>query len=227
MSRWWVVLCLALVFPGGLVAQEKAAEEGDPQGEYVIGVGDRIRISYSQGVSFDDPGKMVEVMVPAGSDGKVLIPLVGKVTVVGRSPKEIEDALRRELSRYVEDPQVYVEVLDYQSLTGILLGATIQQGVFPLLPNTTVAQFISSNGGITPAADLSRVSVLRQDGELVLLDLEGFFVRGVVTQDILMQPGDRVFVPQRDVGLLERTVRVVQLVGLVLQSVILVVVLSN
>lgn len=225
MKRWTGIALSLLLILSIASAQNLNGSDAVSNAEYAIGVGDQIRITYYQGVSFDDPGKVVETTV--GEEGKVLVPLIGKVQVVGRTPNEIQTELLQQLRKYVESPQVFVEVLDYQSITALLFGSTMSQGVFPLLPNTTATQFIAQHGGVPGSSDLERVSVLRANGELVLLDLRSFFEEGVITQDIVLQSGDRVFVPWKEPTWLERTARVVQLVSLVLQTVILIIVLGS
>ncbi|MCB2198469.1 polysaccharide export protein [bacterium] len=224
--KWWrggLLLVLLLAGSTTVLAQDTAGDGGSI--EYVIGIGDRVRISYYQGVSFEDVGKVIETDV--GEEGKVLVPLLGKVQVAGLTPSEIQRNIKRDLTRYIEEPQVFVEVLDYRSLTAVLVGACVQQGVFALVPNMAASEFIAANGGIQPNADLENVSLLRSNGELIRLDLRSFFQNGVATQDILMQPGDRVFIPFKPISWLEKTSRVVQLVGLVLQTVILIAVLGG
>ena len=223
--KWWRggLLLLLLLMCSAAPAQNMVGDEGSV--EYVIGIGDRIRISYYQGVSFEDVGKEIETDV--NEDGKVLVPLIGKVQVAGLTPTEIQLTIKRELTRYIENPQVFVEVVDYRSLTAALVGACTVQGVYALVPNMAASEFIAANGGVLGDADLENVSVLRRNGELIKLDLRSFFEDGVASQDILMQPGDRIFIPQKPTPWLERVSRVVQLVSLVLQTVILIVVLGR
>lgn len=224
--KWWrggLLLVLLLVGSTQLLAQDTSGDGGTI--EYVIGIGDRVRISYYQGIAFEDVGKEIETDV--GEEGKVLVPLIGKVQVAGLTPTEIQRNIKRELTRYIENPQVFVEVIDYRSLTAVMVGACVQQGVYALIPNMAASQFIAANGGVQPNADLENVSVLRRNGELIRLDLRSFFQDGVASQDILMQPGDRVFIPFKPESWLVKTSRVVQLVSLVLQTVILIVVLGS
>ena len=225
MKQWAWVLLGVLLLMGVSTAQVMDSTATGEIGEYVIGVGDRIRISYYQGITFDDPGKVVETTV--GEEGQVLIPLLGKIPVINRTPNEIQNEIRNKLTRFIENPQVFVEVLDYQSVTALLIGATNVQGIFPLLPNMTATQFIAAHGGVREISNLEKVTVLRSNGEMILLDLKSFFENGAVSQDVLLQPGDRVFIPWKEPSWLERATRIIQVVSLVLQTVILIVVLGG
>lgn len=232
--RWWTGVLLGVLLGTGVAVAQTSPSDAPAkadtttlvtQGQYVLGVGDRLRVTYYQDVSFDETAKVTETRI--GEDGTILLPLVGRINAAGKTPDEIQNEVHKRLSRYIESPVVYVEVLDYQSLSAILLGATVNQGLFPIAPNMTITQFLAANSGIAPNGDFERVSVLRGNGDRILLNLSSYFESGVTSQDILMQPGDVVFVPYKTEPLLTRISRALQIVILILQSIILAIVLTS
>ena len=66
------------------------------------------------------------------------------------------------------DPQVTVIVTTINSQRVYILGEVTRAGAYPLLPNMTVLQALSSAGGFTQYANLKKIYVLRvEDGKQI------------------------------------------------------------
>ena len=68
-------------------------------------------------------------------------------------------------------------------------------GFYPITEPIRLLDFIISAGGVTPAADTTRVKVVRQTGDIIECDLNEVIFKQDETQNILLQPGDRIFIP--------------------------------
>src|SRR5205085_1631072 len=74
------------------------------------------------------------------------------------------------LKKYMNGPQVTVSVSEINSRRIYVTGEVTRAGAFPLLPNMTVLQALSSSGGFTQFAKLKNIYVLRiEDGKQVKL----------------------------------------------------------
>jgi len=63
--------------------------------------------------------------------GNIYFPLVGEISVVGRSMQQVREKLTKELSRYIEDPQVSVRVTAFRSQR-IYITNNLDAGGIPL-----------------------------------------------------------------------------------------------
>jgi polysaccharide export outer membrane protein len=159
--------------------------------EYKIGPQDVLRI---------DVWKEAEVsrVVPVRPDGKISLPLLNDVQAAGLTPMQLSGLIADGLKKYMNDPQVTVSVSEINSRRIYVTGEVTRAGAFPLLPNMTVLQALSSSGGFTQFAKLKNIYVLRtEDGKQVKLP---FNYKDAVNgkkpeQNVLLQSGDVIVVP--------------------------------
>jgi polysaccharide export outer membrane protein len=159
--------------------------------EYKIGPQDILRV---------DVWKEAEVSraVPVRPDGKISLPLLNDVQAAGLTPMKLAAVIADGLTKYINNPQVTVTVSEVNSRRIYVTGEVSRAGAFPLLPNMTVLQALSSSGGFTQFAKLKNIYVLRtEDGEQVKIPFNyKEAVKGKKPeQNILLQPGDVIVVP--------------------------------
>jgi len=137
-------------------------------------------------------------VVPVRPDGKVTLPLMNDIQAEGLTPMELAATITEGLKKYVNNPQVTVTVTEINSRRIYVTGEVARAGAFPLLPNMTVLQALSSSGGFTQFAKIKNIYVLRvESGKQV----KHFFnykeaVNGKnPEQNILLEPGDVIVVP--------------------------------
>jgi len=134
--------------------------------------------------------------------GTITVPLLGEVKAAGLSPAElerkIEDGLR---GRYLVNPRVTVAVAEYQGRQVAVMGAVNQPGAYPLKANhTTVLNALSEAKGVKDGAD--RIAyVLRArprpgEPQPVLVDLDALLRQAHPGYNVVVEPGDSVYVPE-------------------------------
>jgi polysaccharide biosynthesis/export protein len=159
--------------------------------EYKIGAQDVLRID----VWKED---QLTRTVPVRPDGKVTLPLLNDVQAAGLTPMQLAGVLSEGLKKYINSPQVTVTITEINSRRIYVTGEVARAGAFPLLPNMTVLQALSSSGGFSQFARLKNIYVLRvEDGKQVK---HPFNYKEAVNgknpeQNILLQPGDVIVVP--------------------------------
>ncbi len=180
----------------GQKTEPSAKSATTPQGtfndaEYKIGPQDVLRI---------DVWKEAEVSraVPVRPDGKISLPLLNDVQAAGLTPMKLAAVIADGLTKYINNPQVTVTVSEINSRRIYVTGEVSRAGAFPLLPNMTVLQALSSSGGFTQFAKIKNIYVLRsEDGKQVKLPFNyKDAVKGKKPeQNVLLQPGDVIVVP--------------------------------
>ncbi len=162
-------------------------------GDYTIGPTDVIKITV-----FNEPELSRTVRVAA--DGTISFPLLGNVEVAGLTPTALEEKLEKLLGeRYLVEPQVSVEILEYNSQKVYVLGAVKEPGYYELRGPTTLLEVISRAGGITSDAGKAIVITSKDTGgeaKVRVINREKLLVEGEVSLDVRVSGGDVVYVPR-------------------------------
>ena len=154
--------------------------------EYRLGINDVVGISV---YGYPDMTRAVSVK----KDGKIYLPLVGGIPVEGLTVEEARDRVSQELGRYLRRPQVELEIKEYASRLVLVLGAVAKAGVIPLVRDTTLLDAVTLAGGVH-SGSLAEVFLLRK-GKISVYDLLAIFERGDMSQNIILQNRDVVYVP--------------------------------
>lgn len=131
-------------------------------------------------------------------DGKITLPLINEIKVVGLTPAQLQTLLSEKFKPFLNIPQVTVEVVQINSRKAYLIGEVQKTGTFPLNSSTTVLQIIAEAGGLRDFAKRKDIYILRnQQGRQVRYRFNyDEVIRGKnPQQNIILQPGDMVVVP--------------------------------
>lgn len=138
--------------------------------------------------------------VTVRSDGRISLPLVGEMQAAGRTPAQLEEALKTALAGYITDPQVTVIVQTINSRKFNILGQVGKPGSYLLTADTTVVDAIALAGGLKEFAKKNGIYVIRQgpNGTEIRIPFNyQNFIKGKkkTTQNIQLKPNDTVVVP--------------------------------
>jgi polysaccharide export outer membrane protein len=172
-------------------AAKPSGTTGVSEEEYKIGAQDVLRI---------DVWKEAELTrtVPVRPDGKISLPLLNDVQAAGLTPSQLASVLTEGLKKFINAPQVTVTVSEINSRRVYVTGEVAHAGAYPLLPNMTVLQALSSSGGFTQFAKTKNIYILRnEDGKPVKhpFNYKEVLAGRSQEQNIELLPGDVVVVP--------------------------------
>lgn len=173
--------------------------EGLPRGEtvgaaddsgYRIGPGDMIDIA----VWKDEALSRSSVVLP---DGTISFPLVGKVEVAGKTVSQVKDTMIRNLSRFVPELELTVDVRQSNSMMVYVIGRVNAPGRQVLNSNVTVLQALAMAGGLNPFANRNKIKIFRKEGEAktVLTFRYNDVMDGNLESNIELKRGDVIVVP--------------------------------
>ena len=182
-------------------ARKVASEFATKHQPYRIGPGDVLQITV-----WDHP----ELTIPAGSfrdaatsgqqvddSGRMYYPYVGVVHAEGMTVSEMRVVLTEALSRYIQNPQLDVRVVAFRSKKIYVVGEVKEPGVIPLDDTPLmIADAIARAGGLTENAFKLGVNISR-NGVVHEIDLRALFEFADQSQNLMLQPGDIVNVPDR------------------------------
>jgi len=154
--------------------------------DYIIGEGDGLDIGV-WGV------KELNFSVKVRPDSKITVPGLGDLVASGLTPEGLQKVLGEKLKELVKDPIVTVTVREITNSKVYIFGGGIKAGVYDLGRRTSLLQLLCSIGE-TKAADLRRAYLLRK-GNKIKVDLHRLFVDGDVSQDVIVESNDSLFIP--------------------------------
>jgi len=152
--------------------------------------------------------EIIETGRRVSNDGNVSLPLIGPVQVEGLTLNELSEQLLALYSKYLRNPQVDIDfniaspgsVSPWGSVT--VLGTVKNPGSIsiPSTHDLTVSRAIQSVGGLDLSANDSAIRISRRnpDGTIkkIKVDLHALGSTGELTQDVKLEAGDVVFVPE-------------------------------
>jgi polysaccharide biosynthesis/export protein len=172
-------------------AQPAPQSVGAADSSYKIGPQDVLRI---------DVWKEAEISraVPVRPDGKISLPLLNDVQASGLTAMELANNITEGLKKFINNPQVTVSVTEINSRRVYVTGEVSKPGAYPLLPNMTALQAVTSAGGFTQFARTKNIYILRNEGGKQTKYSFNYndVVKGKRSdENITLQPGDTIVVP--------------------------------
>ncbi|MBS9475733.1 polysaccharide export protein [Ancylobacter sp. VKM B-3255] len=156
-----------------------ASPESPP--EYVLGTGDRIRLTV-----FNEPSLSGEFEVDAS--GAISIPLVGSLKAAGVTQRQLEQEISTKLSAgYMRDPRVNVEILKYRPF--YIIGEVSKPGEYPFRNGMNIISAVAVAGGFNYRANDQTV-LIRRAGQTQEYSYP-------VATTTMVYPGDIVRVAER------------------------------
>ncbi|HEX6002328.1 MAG TPA: polysaccharide biosynthesis/export family protein [Hyphomicrobiaceae bacterium] len=134
--------------------------------------------------------------IQVGETGVVNLPLVGEVRAAGRTARELEHRLARQLgAKYLQSPQVTIIVKEYNSQRVTIEGAVKRPGVYPIRSKTSLLQVIATAEGLDSASDTTVVVFRHIDGKRLAARFDISQIRSGATKDPAIQSGDVIVAP--------------------------------
>ncbi len=136
---------------------EPATSSNGPKPGYVLAANDLLEIKVFQE---DD----LQTRVRISREGTITFPLIGVVSVGGRTPQDAARAISERLAKgYLINPQVSVNVLEFTKARLTVLGQVQKPGSydFPDRERLTLLEAIGMAGGYTRGANPSKVLIKR------------------------------------------------------------------
>lgn len=180
------VLGLALTFCGAAAAEEYIMTPGDQLQIYVLGHPD---ISSTRANS--DSSYTVR------PDGKLNFPLVGEIDVNGLTVFEFTNLLTKELSEYIINPKITVNVAKLGTTRVFVLGEVKNQGMHELTKSHRVLDALGAAGGFTEKSAKKNIYLVRngvrEADRVQKLNILNYMKKGDMSQNLVLHEGDCLF----------------------------------
>lgn len=171
---------------------------------YRIGVDDVLHISvWGQ----EDLDQKVTVF----DDGTIIFPLINRIPAKGLTVIELTERVTTLLEKdFLVDPQVTVNITEYNSQKVYILGSVFKPGLYSLKGETTVLESITRAGGISPRSGKillllklsgkeirngEKVENLLAKQKFLEVDLHALLNQGDLAQNLPIEADDVIFIP--------------------------------
>lgn len=160
--------------------------------DYVIGANDVLEITYR-----DEKEMTGDRLVRP--DGKITIPILGDVDVMGATPEQVKERLEKISAALFKKPTITVGVKAINSRKVSITGYVETPGQYDIIGPMDVVELISLAGGLREFTDGKNITIIRTEGgkqTAFRFNYKEVLERKNLDQNIQLKPGDRVLVPE-------------------------------
>lgn len=166
---------------------------------------DKKRLGSDDFVSFrvveDRDGESQHLRV--NDNGELEVPYIGLVPAAGKTCRELAYNIKSALEKdyyYHATVILAVDKVSEKSRGKVYVyGAVKGQGPqdIPTDETYTASKAIIRAGGFGDFADKRKIKITRKDGKDLVVDMKDVIERGQTDKDVVLQPDDQIYVPQR------------------------------
>jgi len=193
---------LLVAAPFALLSQPAALQTRDQA--YLIQPGDSIEVLYRYTPEFN-----AKALVQP--DGHVTLPIAGAVRIGGLPVDAARTAIAAKAGERLRDPELTLLLTDFVKPSFTVAGQVAKPGRYDLRGAVSAIDAVALSGGLTDSSKHSQVILVRRVNDEIadvrVLDLKRIMRAGNVQEDIRVQNGDLLIVPQNFVSKLERYIR--------------------
>ncbi|MBB1456067.1 SLBB domain-containing protein [Pseudoalteromonas sp. SG43-5] len=155
---------------------------------YIVGSGDQLKINF-----YGKESDSFEVIVDR--EGRISIPDLSPVEVAGLTFAEIKELVKVKVEQEVIGVKAFVSLGQLRSMRILVLGEAYKPGSYSVSSLTTVSHALFVSGGVSDIASLRNIQVKRAGNVVANFDLYDLLINGDSSNDIVLKPGDAVFIP--------------------------------
>jgi polysaccharide biosynthesis/export protein len=177
-------------------AQASAAPASSETSQYQIGPGDHLQVFV-----YESPTLSVSD-IPVRPDGRMSLPLVPDLEVTGKTPTQLAAEISDRLKQYIKDPNVSVIVHSFNGTFDRqirVIGEAAQPMAMPYSDHMTLLDVMIAAKGLTKYAAGNSAVIVRRGAagqQSIKVRLSDLLKDGDVGQNVEMQPGDTLIIPQ-------------------------------
>lgn len=154
---------------------------------YVLGPGDEIELKIWGAVD-------LTARLEIDREGRITIPKVGPVSVAGVTATELDEFLKKRVSKVFTNFELSASVGKLRSIQIFVLGQARNPGAYWVSSLSTLISAIFESGGPSSSGSMRRIDLIRAGKKIASIDLYQFIQSGDTSTDYRLLPGDVVLV---------------------------------
>ncbi|MCF7519573.1 SLBB domain-containing protein [Pseudoalteromonas sp. L21] len=155
---------------------------------YIVGSGDTLTVNL-----FGKEASTEEATIDR--EGRLTVGSLKPVTVAGMQYADVVQLIKAKVQQEMIGAEAFVSMGKTRSIRIMVLGESYKPGAYtvPSLASITHALFVS--GGISEIGSLRNIQLKRAGKTVTTLDLYNLLIKGDSSNDVILKPGDVVFIP--------------------------------
>ena len=168
-----------------------------PANDYIMTPGDQLQIYVLGHPDISSTRANSDSSYTVRPDGKLNFPLVGEIDVNGLTVFEFTNLLTKELSEYIINPHITVNVAKLGTTRVFVMGEVSKQGMYELSKSHRVMDALGAAGGFTQKAAKKSIYLVRNRGtaeeNVQKVNILSYMKKGDMSQNLILQEGDCLF----------------------------------
>ncbi len=156
---------------------------------YMLGPGDTLNIQL-----FGKESASYALVV--NRDGSIQLPDLGPLNVAGSSIEAVRAMIAQKIQKEKIGVTANITLGELRSIRVFVLGEAYQSGSYSVSSLSTITNALYFAGGIKEGGSLRNIQLKRRGKLVRTLDLYDLLMRGDTSNDVQLQPGDAIFIPQ-------------------------------
>ncbi|AXT32755.1 polysaccharide biosynthesis protein [Pseudoalteromonas tunicata] len=155
---------------------------------YIVGRGDEFQINL-----YGKENQLYDVEVDR--EGRLAIPDLSPVLVAGLSFSEVKELITAKISQEIIGVKAFVSLGRLRSMRVMVLGEVFKPGAYTVSSLSSLSHALFIAGGISEIGSLRNIQLKRAGQTITTLDYYDLLIHGDNRNDVMLKPGDVVFVP--------------------------------
>lgn len=207
ISFFWIV-ALSMLLAGLGAPAAHADDQLHQQARYTLRSGDQLVLNYR---ITPELNQTVTVL----PDGHVNLNVVGDLDVAGMTIEQAQTAIVQRATTKLNDPELSITLVSFAGPYVVVAGEVLKPGRLNIRENTTALQAILDSGGFLETAQDSQVLLFRKINsdvaEIKVLHLNKLHKTVDLKRDLVLQPGDMLYVPRDKITKISHYIKVLNL----------------
>lgn len=155
---------------------------------YIVGPGDTFTINlYGKESSSEE--------VEVDREGRLAIEQLQPVSVSGMQYSEVVKLIKVKVEKEMIGVEPFVSMGKTRSIRVMVLGEAYLAGAYTIPALSSISHALFVSGGISEIGSLRNIQLKRAGKTIQTLDLYDLLIRGDSSDDVILKPGDVVFIP--------------------------------
>lgn len=155
---------------------------------YIVGPGDTFTVNLYGKESFNGE-------VTVDREGRISIDKLEPVTVAGMQYSDVVSLIKNKVEKEMIGVRSFISMGKTRVIRVMVLGESYKPGAYTLPSLSSITHALFASGGVSQIGSLRNIQLKRAGKTVNTLDLYDLLLNGNSKNDVILKPGDVVFIP--------------------------------